>query len=173
MTPSIPWRVFLMLLFTAGSAATVQAQRVAPSRFMHSRAIVPSLNTFSIGAPEAARVPLAAVPAAAPFGRQVLAGVGGWLVGFVAGGLIAARSSDDSDGFVASTAVAVTALAGGALGSAVGVQWYGKRHGVRSPFIATLAGSALGTLPVIVSPISAPVGATLLYNHFRRERSAP
>jgi hypothetical protein len=166
-------RALHSLLLVASAATTLQGQRIGPDRFSRSRAFVPVLTADGTGTSDAPRNALGAPPAAPMVEGQLLAGVGGWVVGLLAGGLVGRATAGESDGLAAGAEVAILALAGASLGSAIGVQWHGKRHGLRSPFLGTLAGSVLGMVPIIVSPLTSPLGATLAYNHFRRDRTEP
>lgn len=172
-------RALLSLLLVASAATTLQGQRIVPDRFAQFRANAPAFTADGTLSSDALRNALGARPAALS-GRdqdprrrgQVLAGFGGWALGLVAGGLVG-RATTSGDGLAAGGEVALKALAGAALGSAIGVQWHGKRNGRRSPFIGTLAGSVLGMVPLPVSPLTSPLGAVVAYNYFSRERTEP
>jgi hypothetical protein len=103
--------------------------------------------------------------------KQYLSATGGMLVLGIAGGLIGGSTASSSDGFAEIGQAALGALAGGVLGSALGVQWYSKRHGHESPFLASLVGAAVGVAgiaagwPVLVTM---PVGGVVGYNVARR-----
>ncbi len=167
-------RVLLSFILVVCTTTTLHAQQLQEGRFPQRAHVAPIPDANFERVPAGLRVALSGAPAPATLGSQLLAGFGGWLVGFLAGGFISASTQRGAEtGFAASTAVAVSALVGGAVGSAIGVQWHGKHHGFQSPFIATLSGSLLGTLPIPVSPVTSPLGAAVAYNYFRRDRAVP
>lgn len=157
----------LSVILVAISATTLQGQRIVPGRFANAVAGRPvGIGTVVITRPRTDP------PAAPKLGGQVLAGLGGMVVGFFAGGFVASQGAQ-SDGLGAVGAAMGPIVAGAALGSAIGVQWHGKRHGVRSPFLPTLGGAVLGLLPFPVAPLTSPLGAALVYNRLRQERVDP
>lgn len=166
-------RVLFSFLVLASTATTLQGQRVTTPRFAPRHAFASALAADGTGANSESWMAPSAPPVAPKVGHQLLAGVGGWALGFVAGALVGAASTPKDAGLAGGAQIFGVGLVGAAVGSAIGVQVDGKRHGLQSPFLPTLAGSLLGTLPMIVSPVTSPAGATLAYNHFRRERTAP
>lgn len=103
--------------------------------------------------------------------KQLVASAAGMFLLGAAGGLIAANTSSAGEGFTDLANTAVAAIAGGVLGSAIGVYWYSKRHGHRSPFLASLAGAAVGTLGFAAGGavlVTVPVGAVIGHNLARR-----
>lgn len=159
-------------MLVISTTTTLRAQQLQEGRFPKRALVAPTLDANFARVPAGLQIVLSGAPTPPAIGSQVLAGFGGWLVGFLAGGFISASTQSGAEtGCAASTAVAFSALAGGAVGSAIGVQWHGKRHGFQSPFIATLGGSLLGTLPIPVSPLTSPLGAAVAHNYFRRDRA--
>ncbi len=103
--------------------------------------------------------------------KQLVASAAGMFLLGGAGGLIAANTSSAGEGFTDLANTAVAAIAGGVLGSAIGVYWFSKRHGHRSPFLASLAGAAVGTLGFAAGGavlVTVPVAAVTGHNWARR-----
>lgn len=169
-------RAQLGFILLAVTATTLHGQRIGTNRFEHIALLVSAFTVGGSGAFDALPIAFGDAQPAPTVRSQVLAGFGGWLVGFVVGGLVGAAHvpvSNRGINLEAAVEVVGSGLLGAALDSAIGVQWHGKRHGMQSAFIATLGGSLLGTVIVPVSPLTSPLGATLAYNHFGHERVAP
>jgi hypothetical protein len=161
-------RAVLSVLLVAITATTLQGQRIAPDRFVSARAVRPGGTGQHVVTP----IPRNEPEAAPKLGGQVLAGLGGMALGLFAGGSLASLGQT-SDGLAGVAEVAIAALGGAALGSAIGVQWHGKRHGMRSPFLPTFGGALLGMLPLPIAPLTSPLGAALGYNRYRQQRVEP
>lgn len=104
--------------------------------------------------------------------KQLLASAAGMVALGAAGGFIGAQSgASQGGGFEDIANAAAGAIVGGVLGSAIGVYWYSKRHGHRSPFLASLAGAAVGTVGFAAGGtvlVSVPVAAVIGHNWARR-----
>lgn len=103
------------------------------------------------------------------FTKQMLSGLGGAAVGAVVVGgfadlMLGPRASLGTIEF--------SALGGAAFGGATGVALYSRRAGMRAPFLAPLAGAAVGTLGITAGPavfVTVPLGASLGFHLARRE----
>jgi hypothetical protein len=104
--------------------------------------------------------------------KQLLASAAGMVALGAAGGFIGARTSPGEGGGFQDIANALAgAVVGGVIGSAIGVHWYSKTHGHRSPFLASLAGAAVGTVGFAAGGtvlVTVPVGAVIGHNWARR-----
>lgn len=104
--------------------------------------------------------------------KQLLASTAGMVALGAAGGFIGAQSSPSEGGGFEDIANAVAgAVVGGVIGSAIGVHWFSKRHGHRSPFLASLAGAAVGTVGFAAGGtvlVTVPVAAVIGHNWARR-----
>lgn len=104
-----------------------------------------------------------------PFAGQVVSGFAGLTVGSAIGFGVAAATAAPSD---RDMHLILGALTGALVGSAVGIHWYGRRHGFASNVAVTLLGSAIGMVSVVAIPVTVPIGGTIAYNLMRRDRTA-
>ena len=157
-------RVMLPLLFAA--AVTLAAPAEAQWRRASLVAPASSVQNAVDEAPPALTAPVVT--------KQILSGAAGAVLGALAGAAVSSLFLDSSDGSAwtdLGTMVGVS-LVGGAVGGATGVSLYSRRAGMRAPFIAPLAGAALGLVGITAGPavfVTIPLGATVGYNLARRE----
>ena len=141
------------------------AQRVAPALWTASAAPAAS---WSADSPAAAppRPPLTSGVVT----MQLLSGAGGGLAGAFAGFLPFALAGIGGRG-VNEDAAAVAGVVGYFVGTATGVQLYGRSAGMRGSWKATFGGAAVGLVGGPAVLVTFPVGAVVGYNRTREYRT--